>query len=147
MFEWKAREQGRADGQADAMLNRPRRPRPDLFRALISNQYRDTYLIEYKCQYDYQRREEEAAQARDLIEKSHLIAGESVPDDRIFERGWRDGFDGKDTPPKGLSHDQIKTFERGHRIGRQQREYKMAEELRQRSQNQHLSGPQAIRGR
>ncbi|MBV1864888.1 MAG: hypothetical protein KUG74_10685 [Rhodobacteraceae bacterium] len=147
MFEWRGREQGRADGQADARLNRPRRPRPNLLTAVLSNSYRDEYLIAYKDHYDGQRLQEEREQAHELAQKSNLIAGNAVPKDQMFERGWREGFAGKDTPPKGLSHDQIKTYERGHRLGSQHREYEMANQLRQKSRHQHSHGAQGNRGR
>jgi len=67
-----------------------------------------------------------------------LTSGENVPRDQVFERGWHDGYEGKYTPPKGYSHEELKTYERGHRSGQQHREWDLAKRLRQKTQHQHV---------
>ena len=130
-------DDGRRDAEFDGGHGLPCRPRPRLLPSLVSDRYRLAYMASYKQTYDYWLRQMEQEAARELAQNSKLIAGENVPRDQVFERGWRDGFDGKDTPPKGYSHDEIKTYERGHRSGQQHREWDLANRLRQRSRHQH----------
>ena len=99
--------------------------------SVISDRYQQVYLSSYNRTYDCWQRQKEDEIARELAQNSKLITGEQVPRDQVFERGWRDGYDGKDTPPKGLSHDEVKTYERGHRSGNQHREWDLAQRLRQ----------------
>ncbi|WP_306046588.1 hypothetical protein [Nioella sp. MMSF_3534] len=130
-----ADRRGQRDGRRDAELhcanNLPRRPNPKLVASLLSDRYRLAYMTTYNRVYDYRQKRNERAIDRELAQNSKLITGEQVPRDKMFERGWRDGYDGKDTPPKGLSHDEVKTYERGHRSGNQHREWDLARRLRQ----------------
>lgn len=126
---------GREDGGHDAELhcanNLPRKPTPKLIPSLLSDRYRLAYMSSYNQVYDYWQRQNERAIEQELAKHSKLISGDQVPRDQVFERGWRDGYDGKDTLPKGLSHDEIRTYERGHRSGNQHREWDLATRLRQ----------------
>lgn len=130
-------DDGRRDAEFDTGHDFARRPRPRFLSSLLSDRYRLAYMAAYKQHYDYWLRRKEEDISRELAQNSKLISGEQVPKDQVYERGWRDGFDGKDTPPKGLSHDEIKTYERGHRMGRQHREYELADQLRKRNRQQH----------
>ncbi len=134
---WKGSDDGRVDGEFDAMHGTARKPRPRFVSSLLSDRYRHAYMAAYRAAYDRGIRESERKLANDLAERSRLISGEQVPRDQVFERGWRDGFDGKDTPPKGLSYDEVKTYERGHRQGRQHREWDLANQLREKNRHQH----------
>lgn len=129
--EHQGSEDGRRDAEFDVGHDFSSRPRPRFLPSLLSDRYRLAYMASYKQHFENWRRLKEQELARELAENSKLISGDQVPKDQVFERGWRDGFDGKDTPPKDLSHDAIKTYERGHRMGAQQREYDLANRLRQ----------------
>lgn len=135
-----AERQGSDDGRRDAEFDTghdfSRRPRPRFLPSLLSDQYRLAYMAAYKQHFDNWSRLKEEELARELASNSKLISGDQVPKDHVFERGWRDGFDGKDTPPKDFSHDDIRTYERGHRMGRQHREQELAYQLRQRNRHQ-----------
>lgn len=128
--------QGRRDAVFDTAHDFPRRPRPRFLPSLLSDRYRLAYMAAYKTHYDFQLQRNEEKIASELAQNSKLISGEQVPRDQVYERGWRDGFDGKDTPPKEFSHDEIKTYERGHRMGRQHREYALADQLREQTRHQ-----------
>ena len=142
MFDWEGRDKGQRDGMFDAQLNRGRRPRPRLHLALLSDGYRDAYLVAYKNAYDNVQREIEYERAKELAENARLVSGSTVPKDQRFDQGWRDGYDGKDTPPKELSYDELRTYERGHRLGAQQREYDRANQLRQNARHQNRANAQ-----
>ena len=129
--ERRAREDGSRDAEFDAGNDFPRKPRPRLLSSLLSDRYQQVYLSSYNRTYDCWQRQKEDEIARELAQNSKLITGEQVPRDQVFERGWRDGYDGKDTLPKGLTHDEVKTYERGHRSGNQHREWDLARRLRQ----------------
>lgn len=129
--EHQGSEDGRRDAEFDAGHDFSSRPRPRFLPSLLSDRYRLAYMAAYKQHFEFWRRRNEEELARELANNSKLISGDQVPKDQVFERGWRDGFDGKDTPPKEFSHDDIKTYERGHRMGSQQREYDLANRLRQ----------------
>lgn len=142
MFEWDGRDKGRRDGVNDALLNRTRKPRPRLHLALLSDVYRDAYLVAYKNAYDDVQRENESERAKELAENARLVSGSAVPKDQRFDQGWRDGFDGNDTPPKDLAYEELRTYERGHRLGAQQREYDRANQLRQNARHQNRANVQ-----
>lgn len=127
---------GRRDAEFDVRHEAACRPRPQFLRSLLSDRYRRAYMNAYKYHHDLQMRSKERTIAKELAENSKMISGEQVPRDQVYERGWRDGFDGKDTPPKEFSHDEIKTYERGHRMGRQHREYALADQLRKQTRHQ-----------
>ncbi len=135
--ELNGEDDGRRDAEFDVGHDIKRRPRPRFLPSLISDRYRLAYMASYRRHYDCWLRRKEEEFSRELAQNSKLISGEQVPKDQVYERGWRDGFDGKDTPPKGLSHDEIRTFERGHRMGRLHREHELADQLRQRNRHQH----------
>lgn len=137
MFERRGREQGQRDGINDAQLHRPRKPRPSLRLALISDGYRDAYLVSYKQAYDHMERRQENLRANELRQDGRLLQGSQVPTNHRFDQGWRDGFDGKDTPPDGLSYDDLRAYERGHRLGAQQRDYQRSNQLRQSTRHQN----------
>jgi len=132
---------GSSDGRRDAAFDTghdfPRRPRPRILPSLLSDRYRLAYMASYKQHYDFRLRRKEEQIGRELAQNSKLISGDQVPRDQVYERGWRDGFDGKDTPPKEMSHEEVRTYERGHRMGRQHREYELANQLRQQSRHKH----------
>lgn len=134
--ETEGSEAGRRDAEFDTGHDFPRRPRPRFMPSLLSDRYRLAYMASYKQHYDCWTRYKEDEISRELAKNSKLISGEQVPRDQVYERGWRDGFDGKDTPPKEFSHDEVKTYERGHRMGRQHREYALADQLRKQSRHQ-----------
>ncbi len=133
---WKGRDDGRRDGEFDASYGITRRPRPRFVSALLSDRYRHAYMAAYRRSYDDWCRRNEDQIAMELAGRSKLISGEQVPRDQVFERGWRDGFDGKDTPPEGLNYDDVKTYERGHGKGRQHREWDLAHKLREKNRHQ-----------
>ncbi len=134
---WKGSDDGRQDGDFDASQGLPRKPRPRFLSSLLSDHYRKAYMSAYRQAYDRECRQRESHISNELAQHSKLISGDQVPRDQVFERGWRDGFDGKDTPPDSYSHDEIKTYERGHRNGRQHREWDLANRLRERNRHQH----------
>ena len=142
MFERQARQKGERDGRADAELLRPRRPRPSLLLALLSNGYRDAYLVAYKNAYDRMERRFESQRSNELKQSARLIDGARLPANHSFDRGWRDGFDGKDTPPERLSYDDLRAYERGHRLGAQQRDYERSNQLRQSARHQNRARSQ-----
>lgn len=142
MFERDGRDKGHRDGMNDAQLNRARRPRPRLHLALLSDTYRDAYLVAYKIAYDQTLRGVENQRTLELAETARLASGSTVPKDQRFDQGWRDGFDGKDTPPKGLTYEELRTYERGHRLGAQQKEYDRANQLRQNARHQNRANAQ-----
>ncbi|SUZ33988.1 hypothetical protein ROE7235_03769 [Roseibaca ekhonensis] len=135
--DYDGRSDGRRDAEFDTGHDFPRKPRPRFLPSLLSDRYRLAYMASYKRHYDFWLRNKEGEISRELAQNSKLISGEQVPRDQVYERGWRDGFDGKDTPPKELAHEEIRTYERGHRMGRQHREYELADQLRKQSQRQH----------
>jgi len=131
--------EGRRDAEFDTGHDFPRKPRPRFLSSLLSDRYRLAYMASYKRHYDLLLRRKEDDISRELAQNSKLISGEQVPRDQVYERGWRDGFDGQDTPPKELAHEEIKTYERGHRMGQQHRAYELADQLRKQSRRQHHS--------
>jgi len=130
-------DDGRRDAKFDTAHDLPRKPRPRFLPSLLSDRYRLAYMASYKRHYDFWLRRREDKIGRELGQNSKLISGDQVPRDQVFERGWRDGFDGKDTPPKEMSHEEVRTYERGHRMGRQHREHELAHHLRQKSRHKH----------
>ena len=142
MFEARACQEGKTDGQADASLGRPRKPRPSLTLSLISKRYRDAYLVHYKRAYEHQQRIEERAQAEQLAKTARLLSAQELPKDKRFEQGWRDGFSGKDTPPAQITHEELRAYERGHRLGARHRDYERAKELREMTQSQQRANLQ-----
>lgn len=128
---------GRRDAEFDTGHDFPRKPRPRLLSSLLSDRYRLAYMAAYRHHYNIRMRHKEEQISRELAQNSKLILGVQVPRNQVYERGWRDGFDGKDTPPKEFSHEEIKTYERGHRMGRQHREHELDTQLRQESRHQH----------
>lgn len=128
---------GRQDAEHDALQDLPPRPRPRFLPSLISDGYQREYAMAYKKTYEAQRRYRERRLAEELAQASKLIAGSQVPKDRAFEQGWRDGFDGKDRPPSGLTHDDLRAYERGHRHGSQTREFELKQRLRRQPRRQH----------
>lgn len=135
--ECQGRDDGRCDAKFDAEHELSSRPRPRLLPSLLSDRYRRAYMTSYKHHFDTRRRRKEEDLSRELAANSKLFPGDQVPKDQVFERGWRDGFDGKDTPPKEFSHNDIRTYERGHRMGRQHREYEISDKLRKENRQQH----------
>lgn len=129
--EHQASADGRRDAEFDLEHRFARRPRPGFFACLLSDRYRQTYIAAYHQTFDIGLRHREEDISRELAQNSKLISGDQVPRDQVFERGWRDGYDGQDTPPKGYSHEEVKTYERGHRSGTQHREWDLANRLRQ----------------
>jgi hypothetical protein len=95
-------------------------------------------MAAYRQAYESALRRFEQEIASELAARSKLISGEQVPRDRVFERGWRDGFDNKDTLPEGYMHTEVEAYERGHLMGKQHREAELAQQLRGRNQHQHL---------
>ena len=139
MLERKGRDQGRADGRADAALNLVKRPRPDLALAVMFAGYGDAYLKTYGAAYGAQRRVEEQQKSNQLVRKvPKPQMAKSTPRDRIFERGWKDGYDGKEKPTWRLSENDKAIYQRGYMIGQRHRDYERAEQLRQSTRHQNL---------
>ena len=116
-LKWKGKEDGHRDGEFDASNGLDRKPRPRFMSSLVSDGYREAYMRAYRYAYDQCIRSWETEVAQQLAQNSKLISGEQVPRDQVYERGWRDGFSGKDTPPGDYRHDEIRIYERGHRKG------------------------------
>ena len=137
MFEGKGRDQGDADGRADALLNLARRPRPDLILAILFTGYRDAYLKNYRITYDAARRAGEY-QRSDQLRKQVRTAqtNHTTLQDRIFERGWKDGYEAREQDTQGLSKDDKASYQRGVNLGQRHREYEHADQLRKVAQHQ-----------
>ncbi len=135
--DWKGHDDGRNDAEFDVAHYVSRRPRPRFLPSLLSDSYRIAYMTAYRQSYDRALRRQERDISQELAARSKLIGGDQVPRDRVLERGWRDGFNGKDTVPKGYAHEEVEAYERGHRLGKQHRDFELANQLRQRSRHQH----------
>ncbi|RUS63674.1 hypothetical protein EGN72_03255 [Pseudorhodobacter sp. E13] len=136
---WDGHHDARNDAEFDVAFDLPRQPRPRFLKSLMSTQYRVAYMAAYRQTYNHALRRHEDGIAYELSCRSKLIPGEQVPRGRVFERGWRDGFDGKDSIPDGYSHTEVETYERGHSVGKQYRELELTQQSRQRSR--HLLSP------
>lgn len=134
---WFAYDHGRRDADFDARNGDTPNPRPRFLHSLLSVAYRDAYLRAYHHAYDLFVRRLERQTAQDLAQNSKLIAGEQVPRNKVFERGWRDGFDGKDTIPDGFTHAEVKVYERGHHLGKQYCESELRRQSRTKTRHQH----------
>lgn len=135
---WQGHHDARGDAEFDVSHEIPRRPRPRFFPSILSKQYRVAYMSAYRRAYESALRRFEQEIASELAARSKLISGDQVPRDRVFERGWRDGFDNRDTLPDGYEHTEVAAYERGHRIGKQHREAELAHQLQNRNRHQNL---------
>ncbi len=143
MLEHKGRDQGLADGRADGALNLPKRPRPDLALAIMFAGYRDTYLKNYGPAYVAQRQIEERLVSEQLKAKPiRSTVQKTTLRDRMFERGWKDGFNGKEAATWRMSEADKMRYQRGHAIGQRHREYDRAEQLRKSHRHQNLQNTQ-----
>lgn len=147
MFEGLGQKDGIADGRADAALNLPKRAKPNLTIAVISTGYRDAYIEAYHTGYRIQRSHED----RNVVETlNRQVASKKLTPcktDLFFEQGWKDGYAGKDAPPKSLCQDQKTFWYRGQKIGFRDREYERARQLRQKTHHQSQARSQGNRER
>ena len=142
MFERHGQDHGRRDGNADAALARPARPRPDLAVSLLSSGYRDSYLQAYRDAHRARTWHEDRLRGEQMASRQQKVAGRgkafttSRNDQAAFDRGWHDGYDGKPAkaPTEPSSAD---AYGRGYRIGTRDRDFARAKELRRKMQQDH----------
>ena len=145
MFECHGREQGTADGNADAALRLPARPRPALMMAVTFPGYRDGYLSAYRDAYRTRSWQEDRQHAERLagrIGNQAVQHGSTLKQrtiDRVFEEGWQHGFHGKASAVNKLSGsaEEVDAYTRGYRIGVRDRDYARARDLRREHQRDH----------
>ncbi len=138
MFERHGRNQGQRDGAADAALNLPARPKPDLIMAVAFPGYRDSYLAAYGDAHRARRWREERRRAEELSGAASPAkqSAKASQTGRAFDQGWRDGYDGKaGKPPRAPEH--LEAYRNGHRLGVRDRGYARARELRRERAQDH----------
>lgn len=147
MFEKRGRKDGERDGRLDAKESYARDSRPNFSLALAFNGYRDSYLTAYRDAYNRQSWiNSKLTDQKELAkQEAHKISKETKIPPALqkseFERGWADGFNGKEAEPS--SPNQIKDgkgadqhYLHGYKIGSRDRDYARARELQKQHQRE-----------
>lgn len=150
MFDQHRAHQGRADGEADAALGRPSRPRPDLLFAVAFSGYRDTYLSTYRDAYRQRMWQEERLRSEGMATRAHPKPTVRRTNPRsalrrevvAFDAGWRDGENGAEASPAKAARtpEETAAYARGYRIGVRDRDFKRAKQLRAQKARDHDRG-------
>lgn len=158
MFERRGRKEGERDGRLDGKDKFARDPRPRLQLALISNGYWHAYLLAYDQAYKRQQWINERLEDQKQLSKQEAqkVSKEAKTPAELqkseFERGWGDGYHGREVAPsspnqikdsKGADHHYL----RGYKIGNRDRDYARAKELRARELWKHKASPTMPHGK
>ncbi len=127
MLNTLGRKHGDYQGQSHADQGLKRRPRPSLAISVISKGYMNAFFSAYSEAFAKHRTVRK--------QRQHRLAANGVPlpnarellnQKEDFDKGWKDGFEGR-----ALEMDQSSlAMERGYQLGQRDRDFQRAKELR-----------------